>query len=127
MSRDGAIARVRQTFDSGAFQDIGSADGTWSPWFGHGRVYALSAVHQAVQLRDDHTSRVQAVVPGRVDQARRRAQHGAVALVVEGEVAGLGRDGEGAGDGVVREVRGKGMAHGGRGGGGVDVVRCLLG
>lgn len=34
-------------FDSGAFQDVGSADGTWSPWFGHGRVDAAAAVAEA--------------------------------------------------------------------------------
>lgn len=35
-------------FDSGAFQDIGHTDGTWSPWFGHGRVDALAAVGAAI-------------------------------------------------------------------------------
>jgi len=34
-------------FDSGDFQDIGSADGSWSPWFGHGRVDAADAVAEA--------------------------------------------------------------------------------
>ena len=38
-------------FDSGDFQDIGSADGSWSPWFGHGRVDAAEAVAEA-QRRD---------------------------------------------------------------------------
>lgn len=38
-------------FDSGAFQDIGHADGSWSPWFGHGRVDAEQAVALALQLR----------------------------------------------------------------------------
>ncbi|MEM7477672.1 MAG: proprotein convertase P-domain-containing protein [Planctomycetota bacterium] len=35
-------------FDSGAFQNNGLADGTWSPWFGHGRVDALDAVQRAI-------------------------------------------------------------------------------
>jgi subtilisin-like proprotein convertase family protein len=34
-------------FDNGAFQNIGSSDGTWSPWFGHGRVDAAAAVAEA--------------------------------------------------------------------------------
>ena len=45
-------------FGSGAFQDIGSADGTWSPWFGHGRVDALDAVQEALGERDQRTTRV---------------------------------------------------------------------
>lgn len=45
-------------FASGAFQDTGSPDGTWSPWFGHGRVDALAAVQHAVSLRQDQTTRV---------------------------------------------------------------------
>lgn len=40
-------------FDSGAFQDLGHADGSWSPWFGHGRVDAERAVALARQLRGD--------------------------------------------------------------------------
>ncbi len=35
-------------YDTGAFTDIGSPDGTWSPWFGHGNVDALAAVTQAL-------------------------------------------------------------------------------
>ena len=34
-------------FDSGDFQDIGSSDGSWSPWFGHGRVDGAEAVAEA--------------------------------------------------------------------------------
>lgn len=34
-------------FDDGAFQGIGSEDGTWSPWFGHGLVNAEAAVQAA--------------------------------------------------------------------------------
>ena len=37
-------------FDSGEFQDIGSEDGTWSPWFGHGRVDAPAAIKAAMEL-----------------------------------------------------------------------------
>jgi subtilisin-like proprotein convertase family protein/subtilisin family serine protease len=35
-------------FDSGAFCDNGDAEGTWSPWFGHGRVDAEAAVAEAL-------------------------------------------------------------------------------
>jgi subtilisin-like proprotein convertase family protein len=38
-------------FDSGAFQNINSPDGTWSPWFGHGKVDAEAAVAEALRLR----------------------------------------------------------------------------
>ncbi len=34
--------------DNGSFNDIGAAEGTWSPWFGHGRVDALEAVKEAI-------------------------------------------------------------------------------
>lgn len=37
-------------FNDGAFQDIGEANGTWSPWFGHGKVDALAAVTEALRL-----------------------------------------------------------------------------
>jgi subtilisin-like proprotein convertase family protein len=36
---------------NGAFQNIGNPDGTWSPWFGHGRVDAQAAVAEALRLR----------------------------------------------------------------------------
>jgi subtilisin-like proprotein convertase family protein len=36
-------------FDQGDFEDIGEADGTWSPWFGHGRVNAPAAVAEALR------------------------------------------------------------------------------
>jgi len=35
-------------FDDGHFVDNGDADGTWSPWFGHGRVDAQAAVAEAM-------------------------------------------------------------------------------
>lgn len=38
-------------FDKGAFIDIGSSDGTWSPWFGHGRVDAFNAVNEALKRK----------------------------------------------------------------------------
>ena len=47
-------------FQSGAFQQTGSADGTWSPWFGHGRVDAFSAVQRARQQSGSSASRVSA-------------------------------------------------------------------
>jgi len=38
-------------FASGAFQNTGHPDGTWSPWFGHGRVDAIAAVAEAIRMR----------------------------------------------------------------------------
>jgi subtilisin-like proprotein convertase family protein/subtilisin family serine protease len=38
-------------FATGDFQTINSPDGTWSPWFGHGRVDAQAAVAEAVRMR----------------------------------------------------------------------------
>ncbi|MED4286454.1 S8 family serine peptidase [Priestia megaterium] len=38
-------------FNRGEFKDIGDPDGTWSPWFGHGRVDALNAVEEALRLK----------------------------------------------------------------------------
>lgn len=38
-------------FNKGDFQNIGSPDGTWSPWFGHGKVDAFAAVTKAIELR----------------------------------------------------------------------------
>lgn len=35
-------------FDQGDFQDLGLPEGTWSPWFGHGRVDAAAAVDAAL-------------------------------------------------------------------------------
>ncbi len=39
-------------FDRGDFNDIGVPDGTWSPWFGHGRVDAAAAVAEAIHQSD---------------------------------------------------------------------------
>ena len=36
-------------FDNGDFTDTGDADGTWSPWFGHGRIDATAAVAEALR------------------------------------------------------------------------------
>jgi subtilisin-like proprotein convertase family protein/subtilisin family serine protease len=36
-------------FDKGEFKDIGSPAGTWSPWFGHGKVDAAAAVARALE------------------------------------------------------------------------------
>lgn len=33
-------------FDRGDFDDVGVDDGTWSPWFGHGKVDALAALRE---------------------------------------------------------------------------------
>jgi subtilisin-like proprotein convertase family protein/subtilisin family serine protease len=35
-------------FDQGGFIDVGAGEGTWSPWFGHGRVNAAAAVAAAL-------------------------------------------------------------------------------
>ena len=35
--------------DNGDFSDVGDEDGTWSPWFGHGRVDAAAAVAEAMR------------------------------------------------------------------------------
>lgn len=54
-------------FDSGAFQTIGDADGTWSPWFGHGRVDAREAVAAALGNRPAPDGRLRFESrPGRV-------------------------------------------------------------
>ena len=38
-------------FDNGNFADHGFSEGTWSPWFGHGKVDALEAVREALSRR----------------------------------------------------------------------------
>lgn len=38
-------------FDRGDFTNTSGADGTWSPWFGHGRVDAQKAVAEALRKR----------------------------------------------------------------------------
>lgn len=38
-------------FASGVFADVNHPDGTWSPWFGHGKVDAEAAVAEAIRLR----------------------------------------------------------------------------
>jgi subtilisin-like proprotein convertase family protein len=45
-------------FDSGAFADEGFPEGTWSPWFGHGKIDAVAAVREALALADNRTVRV---------------------------------------------------------------------
>jgi subtilisin-like proprotein convertase family protein len=40
-------------FDSGAFTDTDDPNGSWSPWFGHGRVDAPAAVSAALALLGD--------------------------------------------------------------------------
>lgn len=37
-------------YHTGQFSDIGRAEGTWSPWFGHGKVDARKAVEKAIGL-----------------------------------------------------------------------------
>jgi subtilisin-like proprotein convertase family protein len=39
-------------FAQGDFQNTGDVDGTWSPWFGHGRVDATGAVAEALKRRN---------------------------------------------------------------------------
>ncbi len=36
-------------YENGAFQDIGNPQGTWSPWFGHGKVDAQALVAEILQ------------------------------------------------------------------------------
>lgn len=43
-------------FDTGEFKDIGSAEGTWSPWFGHGKVDAAAAVAEALKAKQPPSS-----------------------------------------------------------------------
>lgn len=43
-------------FDNGEFMDVGSEDGTWSPWFGHGKVDAFEAVKAALAGQDGNIS-----------------------------------------------------------------------
>jgi subtilisin-like proprotein convertase family protein/subtilisin family serine protease len=45
-------------FDKGNFIDIGSADGSWSPWFGYGKVDAQEAVRAALATAGERTTRV---------------------------------------------------------------------
>ena len=47
-----------EPFDRGDFSNIGSEDGTWSPWFGHGKVDALEAVSAALAAASEQTTRV---------------------------------------------------------------------
>ena len=42
-------------FDKGEFKNINSPDGTWSPWFGHGKADAKAAVAQALGNQPDPT------------------------------------------------------------------------
>jgi subtilisin-like proprotein convertase family protein/subtilisin family serine protease len=42
-------------FDVPTFKNVGHADGTWSPWFGHGRVDAQAAVAMAIDLTQGTT------------------------------------------------------------------------
>ena len=44
--------------DQGGFKDIGSGDGTWSPWFGYGKVDAVEAVRAALDMVAVQTTRV---------------------------------------------------------------------
>jgi subtilisin family serine protease len=43
-------------FEHGNFLDMGDANGTWSPWFGHGRVDAPGAVAAALQMMGGDSS-----------------------------------------------------------------------
>jgi len=41
-----------EPFQQGQFSDTGSADGTWSPWFGHGKADACAAVTEALKQKN---------------------------------------------------------------------------
>jgi subtilisin-like proprotein convertase family protein/subtilisin family serine protease len=45
-------------FDRGDFVDVGDPAGSWSPWFGHGRVDAARAVAEALRLRGEGRDKV---------------------------------------------------------------------
>lgn len=38
-------------FNAPAFADVGAPEGTWSPWFGHGRIDASEAVAEAIRRK----------------------------------------------------------------------------
>lgn len=62
-------------FDKGDFQDIGDPDGTWSPWFGHGRVDAEAAVAEALRLRVPTNDRAQTAAMMGSSGRRRRSSN----------------------------------------------------
>jgi subtilisin-like proprotein convertase family protein/subtilisin family serine protease len=45
-------------FDKGDFINTGDSDGTWSPWFGHGRVDAAAAVTEALKRRQGNGQQI---------------------------------------------------------------------
>jgi subtilisin-like proprotein convertase family protein/subtilisin family serine protease len=45
-------------FDKGDFINTGDSDGTWSPWFGHGRVDAAAAVTEALKRRQGNWQQI---------------------------------------------------------------------
>lgn len=45
-------------FDRGNFNDRGDPEGTWSPWFGHGKVDAAAVVRRAFELAGDRSNRI---------------------------------------------------------------------
>ncbi|MBI4566165.1 MAG: proprotein convertase P-domain-containing protein [Planctomycetes bacterium] len=47
-------------FNRGDFQDVAAPEGTWSPWFGHGRADAPAAVRRARELAGAGTRQIQA-------------------------------------------------------------------
>lgn len=47
-----------QPFQRGDFIDRGDPDGSWSPWFGHGKVDAVAAVSEAIRLRSEQGQEV---------------------------------------------------------------------
>ena len=44
-------------FDKGDFTDIGSKEGSWSPWYGHGRIDAPAAVAEALRRKTAASSK----------------------------------------------------------------------
>lgn len=47
-----------EPFHQGDFIDKGDPDGSWSPWFGHGRVDAVAAVAEAMRMRNESTPKL---------------------------------------------------------------------
>ena len=79
-------------FANGAFQNIGDPDGTWSPWFGHGRVDAGQAVAEALRLRQGSAGRRLELVSGPLEIRIPDNNPLGIANVITGTEAGKVQD-----------------------------------